>query len=120
MPNIGDSVLCISDDTPSMLVKGKIYRIVEIADSAIDGDFVVRLENHVWTYLSKFTLIKLSMLPCPFCGGAPEISHCEEACCGARPRWIQCKCGCELGGLWYNDEEAIRDWNKRYDSGRPN
>jgi len=54
------------------------------------------------------------LLPCPFCGGNDaEISHCEEGCCGAKPRWVQCPCGCELGGVWANDAEAIASWNRR-------
>lgn len=54
------------------------------------------------------------MLPCPFCGGSEAtIVHCEDGCCGAKPRWIQCPCGCELGGSWLNDSEAIVGWNRR-------
>lgn len=53
-------------------------------------------------------------IPCPFCKGTKiEISHCEEDCCGARPRWISCMCGCELTVTVATDEEAIAQWNER-------
>lgn len=53
------------------------------------------------------------LLPCPFCGGEASIVHCEPECCGAKPRWVECRCGCELGGRWQNDDEAIASWNAR-------
>lgn len=57
------------------------------------------------------------MLPCPFCGREEvEIVQCEEGCCGAKPRWIQCECGCELGGTWSDDCEAVAAWNSRPDA----
>ena len=55
-----------------------------------------------------------TLLPCPFCGGTEiTIFHCEEDCCGAKPRWVECPCGCELSGHWNNDSEAIAGWNDR-------
>lgn len=42
-----------------------------------------------------------------------RIFHCDEYCCGARPRHISCSCGCELTGVWKDDEEAIETWNYR-------
>ena len=54
------------------------------------------------------------MLPCPFCGGDEfETVYCDEDCCGAKPRWIQCPCGAELGGTWNSDDDANRAWNTR-------
>jgi len=52
--------------------------------------------------------------PCPFCGGEDiEIVHCEEGCCGAKPRLMECKCGCSLWVSAQNDNEAIATWNTR-------
>lgn len=54
------------------------------------------------------------LLPCPFCGGTEvTITHCDDGCCGAKPRFIECPCGCELGGNWQNDVEAIKAWSRR-------
>lgn len=54
--------------------------------------------------------------PCPFCGGSEiEIVYCDQYCCGAKPIWIQCLCGCELAGMWNTDSEAIASWNQRKD-----
>jgi len=54
------------------------------------------------------------MDPCPFCGHSfMEIDYCEEGCCGAKPRSIQCPCGCELSGHWRDDNESIAAWNER-------
>lgn len=58
------------------------------------------------------------LLPCPFCGCQAEIDYCDEGCCGALPRSVECtnlQCGLE----WFtviakNDAEAIRQWNTRY------
>ena len=48
----------------------------------------------------------MNLLPCPFCGGAPEVSYCEPECCGAEPRMVECKCGASVYG-------GPDDWNKR-------
>lgn len=56
----------------------------------------------------------IPLLPCPFCGsGDIDIIHCEEDCCGAKPRLIECQCGCELSGNWADDTSAIAAWNRR-------
>lgn len=56
------------------------------------------------------------LTPCPFCGTSDaEIVYCEEGCCGAKPRWIQCPCGCELAGNWTTDEDAVKQWEGRPD-----
>ncbi len=53
--------------------------------------------------------------PCPFCGGVDvEIIHCEDGCCGAKPRLMECKCGCSLWVSANNDKEAIETWNTRH------
>ena len=76
---------------------------------------IIHLLTDVIIYSSLFEIERYNMLKeCPFCGSTEvEIVHCEEDCCGAKPRWIQCVCGCELGGSWNNDEEAINTWNTR-------
>jgi hypothetical protein len=64
--------------------------------------------------------IVMLLLPCPFCGCDGEsltITHCEEDCCGAKPRSIQCECGCELSGTWNTDDDAVRSWNTRQGKG---
>ena len=54
-------------------------------------------------------------LPCPICLSKEiHIVHCEEGCCGALPRAIECG-GCGLW-LWIDantDEEAIAIWNNQ-------
>ena len=81
----------------------KVVLMSQLLSSATQSD-MSQLESPMSTQLS----------PCPFCGEQKaEIDHCEEECCGAKPRWIRCPCGCELGGLWKNDEEAVSAWNTR-------
>jgi hypothetical protein len=55
------------------------------------------------------------LIPCPFCGKKDkiEITYCDEFCCGARPRWINCDCGCQLYGNWYSNDDLINSWNDR-------
>lgn len=57
------------------------------------------------------------LLPCPICGEKSQIIYCDEHCCGAEPRMVQCNSGsCELL-VWVNgntDEAAIKQWNTRY------
>ena len=64
--------------------------------------------------VDRASVKSIVMLPCPFCGGEEfETVYCDEDCCGAKPRWIQCPCGAELGGIWNSDDDANRAWNTR-------
>jgi hypothetical protein len=57
----------------------------------------------------------MKLKPCPFCNGKPKITFCEEECCGAKPRWVRCKCGFFLFATCDTEEEAIKIWNTRYE-----
>tara|TARA_Y100000310_G_scaffold341165_1_gene439427 strand:+ start:98 stop:280 length:183 start_codon:yes stop_codon:yes gene_type:complete len=58
--------------------------------------------------------MSIKLKPCPFCGGEAEIQYCEEGCCGALPRSIECECGCYLGlEAFPTEESAIQAWNRR-------
>ena len=75
------------------------------------------METHVGAALVE-PLVRL--LPCPFCGAqvaADDVTLCEEDCCGAQPRWIDCPnedCGLVLHlGPCPNLEHAAMQWNRR-------
>lgn len=53
------------------------------------------------------------LLPCPFCENIPEKVYCDEGCCGASLRAVECKCG---AGVWA-DRESVKIWNKRIHPG---
>lgn len=77
---------------------------------------VGRNDMQVKNKTTSLTSVDPIVMPCPFCGGCEAtITHCEEDCCGAKPRWIECPCGCELGGLWNTDEDAVKQWEDRPD-----
>ena len=55
----------------------------------------------------------IELKPCPFCGSTDiDIFFCEEACCGAKARSVDCECGCTI---WVDciEKDAIEKWNQR-------
>jgi len=56
------------------------------------------------------TTDQLVVLPCPFCGKIPTVSHgkvkCENDKCLVKPR---------IRAWYVGDSKAIQDWNKRDD-----
>ena len=55
---------------------------------------------------------EISLLPCPFCGGNPDI-HARHWTNGNHEWWISCiKCFSETT-IFDNPEEAIEAWNTR-------
>jgi len=50
------------------------------------------------------------LLPCPFCGGTPEMYEELDDLGDFR---VQCDCGATCGGLVYSEKEAVEYWNRR-------
>ena len=65
--------------------------------------------------MSEAKLSSNDLLSCPFCGGKPNVVYCDEFCCGAMPRIVECKCGAELHG---EDQDLFRRWNARQDKAK--
>lgn len=59
-------------------------------------------------------------LPCPFCGGKPKVERWPER---LKEKWYylvacrrsKCWAHCELNRLYETREEAIGQWNRRYE-----
>ena len=61
-----------------------------------------------------------SLKPCPFCGGNADI--CTDFHLIGNEyipvKYIRCEgCGARTG-LWLDDDEAIKAWNRRDDNGK--
>lgn len=53
-------------------------------------------------------LAELKLKPCPFCGGEPTLTDCDDG-----KAWVQCyECFTE-GPLYASTDESIAAWNRR-------
>lgn len=52
------------------------------------------------------------LLPCPFCGGEPELHWINEVG-EVLTAWVRCKCGCEHHER-LTKEVAVKKWNSRH------
>lgn len=54
----------------------------------------------------------IKLKPCPFCGGKGELIVCKPE----NFNYVKCrKCGACSYGVTADDEQAIRNWNTRYE-----
>ena len=52
--------------------------------------------------------------PCPFCGGEAHVVRCDEFCCGASIRSVECSgCGAEI----WMESYSVKLWNTRQEKG---
>ncbi len=50
------------------------------------------------------------LLPCPFCGGKPVLTHGAS---NLRERTVECDDCFAQGSFEWTDEEAVSAWNRR-------
>lgn len=74
-------------------------------------DYIIEISEQ------KIIREKVTLLPCPFCGGNSELRTQKHCGSGAEfeytPRCLNTSCAGRLSKKWLNKSEAIIAWNKR-------
>lgn len=105
---------CMADfasEQIAIAVKTERARIADRLDEIAGED--------TWLYdLDEFRdELRGKLKPCPWCGSRVSIMYCDEGCCGAKPRGVECdnrECGFDLFSVSADDDsQAIAQWNSR-------
>lgn len=110
-----------NEDTKSRFTEEEYNKWVDSGNIVVCGTRVSEADGEEYEDselcpIEEFEVTFLDALkPCPFCGGQNVfILECEVDCCGAKPRSIECDCGCILMlGTCDTEQEAITAWNRR-------